>query len=85
MQNVFQFAVCTEDELDKNKYASSCPGWAASGFCNNIYEAFMQANCYASCGNCQGKNIQKKRMKIQRFDSHTVISKVIIVLINSSF
>ena len=84
MQNIFQFAVCTEDERDK--YAS-CPGWAASGYCNypSVYEDFMQANCYASCGNCEGKKTHKERMKSKRFDSHTVISKVIIVLINSSF
>ena len=59
---LFQFAVCTEDQLDKNDY---CPNWAAKGYCSGIYEQFMQTTCYASCGNCEGKKILKERMKVR--------------------
>lgn len=43
-------ALCTEDEQDKY---GSCSSWAKKGYCNGIYENFMQTNCYASCGNCE--------------------------------
>ena len=78
MRDVFQFAVCTDDQLDKNDY---CPNWAAKGYCSGIYEQFMQTTCYASCGNCEGKKIHNERMKGKRFNSHTGLNPKVIRLI----
>ena len=75
--------MCTPSQIDQS---FGCPGWRDLGYCEqaSVYYHFMQANCYQSCNNCEGKKIQttvnQKRMKGNTLNTHTgLIPKVILL------